>query len=80
MSYEIGDLILFHDENGFVNETAIVIGSRMLEHSEHYEPAFLKERIYKLHLTDDGRELEYPEYHLKLRASSRKEYREKYGF
>lgn len=80
MSYEIGDLILFHDENGNVDETAIILSIRMLEHSEHYYPQYSQEKIYKIHLTEDGRVLEYPEYHLKLRASSRKEYREKYGF
>ena len=80
MSYEIGELILFHDESGYVEETAIILGSRMLEHSEHYYPQYSQEKIYKIHLTEDGRVLEYPEYHLKLRASSRKEYREKYGF
>jgi hypothetical protein len=80
MPYEIGDLILFHDELGNVDDTAIILSSRMLEHSEHYYPSYAQEKIYKIHLTEDGRVLEYPEYHLKLRASSRKEYREKYGF
>ena len=81
MSYEIGELILFHDENGNVDDTAIVLGSRTLEHSEHYYPIHANaELIYKIHLTDDGRVLEYPEHHLKIRASSRKEYEAKYGF
>lgn len=80
MSYEIGDLILFHDDEGNVDETAIVISSRTLEHSEHYYPSYVKEKIYKIHLLEEDRILEFPEYHLKLRASSRKEYREKYGF
>lgn len=81
MSYEIGELILFHDNDGNVDETAIILGSRMLEHSEHYYPIHNNntELIYKIHLTEDGRILEYPEHHLRMRASSRKEYEAKYG-
>lgn len=79
MSYQIGELILFHDNDGNVDETAIIVGKRLLEHSEVYNPSYHKELIYKIHLTEDGRVLEYPEYHLKMRASNRKEYEEKYG-
>ena len=81
MAYEIGELILFHDNEGNVDETAIILGSRTLEHSSYYlKKSNELELIYKIHLTEDGRILEYPEYHLKLRASSRKEYEAKYGF
>lgn len=80
MSYQIGELILFHDADGNVDDTAIVLGSRKVEHSEHYYPIHANtELIYKIHLTDDGRVIEYPEHHLRLRASSRKEYEAKYG-
>jgi len=80
MAYQIGELLLFHDAEGMVDETAIVLGSRILEHSEHYYPSHTTELIYKIHLTEDGRTLEYPEHHLRMRASSRKEYEAKYGF
>lgn len=80
MKYEIGELILFHDNEGNVDDTAIILDSRTLEHSEHYYPINTSsELIYKIHLTYDGRILEYPEHHLKMRASSRKEYEAKYG-
>lgn len=80
MAYEIGELILFHDNEGNVDETAIILGSRTLEHSSYYlKKSNELELIYKIHLTEDGRVLEYPEYHLKMRASSRKEYEAKYG-
>lgn len=72
MSYQIGELILFHDKEGNVEETAIILGSR-------YPIQANTELIYKIHLTEDGRVLEYPEHHLRLRASSRKEYEAKYG-
>lgn len=80
MAYEIGELILFHDHDGNVDDTAIVLGSRAMQHSEHYYPSHSQEIIYKIHLTEDGRVIEYPEHHLRLRASSRKEYEAKYGF
>jgi hypothetical protein len=80
MAYQIGELILFHDSEGNVDDTAIVLGSRIMMHSEHYYPAHASELIYKIHLTEDGRTLEYPEHHLRMRASSRKEYEDKYGF
>ena len=52
-----------------------------MEHSEHYYPIHSSaETIYKIHLTEEGRVIEYPEYHLKKKASSRKEYEAKYGF
>lgn len=80
MSYQIGELILFHDAEGNVDNTAIILDSRTMEHSEHYYPSHAQEKIYKIHLTEDGNVIEYPEYHLKMRASSRKEYEAKYGF
>jgi hypothetical protein len=79
MSYQIGELILFHDSEGNVDDTAIVLGSRTMMHSEHYYPSHSTELIYKIHLTEDGRTIEYPEHHLRMRASSRKEYEVKYG-
>lgn len=80
MSYEIGELILFHDADGNVDDTAIILDSRVLEHSSYYlKRDNIVELIYKIHLTEDGRVLEYPEHHLKMRASSRKEYEAKYG-
>ena len=83
MSYEIGELIVFHDEEGNVDDTAIILESRVLERPSYYlkndNNHSPKELIYKIHLTEDGRVVEYPEYHLKLRASSRKEYEAKYG-
>ena len=79
MSYQIGELLIFHDNDGNIDDTAIVISSRTLEHSEHYYPSHAKEIIYKIHLTEDGRVLEYPEHHLKLRVSTKKEYEVKYG-
>jgi len=80
MAYEIGELILFHDAEGNVDDTAIILGSRTMLHSEHYFPQHTTDLIYKIHLTEDGRVLEYPEHHLKMRASSRKEYEARYGF
>ena len=79
MSYEIGELILFHDAEGNVDDTAIILGSRMTMHSEYYQQPPSTELIYKIHLTEDGRTIEYPEHHLKMRASNRKEYEVKYG-
>lgn len=80
MAYEIGELIIFHDNDGNVDDTAIILGSRVLEHSSYYlKKTNETEIIYKIHLTEDGRVLEYPEHHLRLRASSRKEYEAKYG-
>lgn len=81
MAYEIGELILFHDNDGNVDDTAIILDSRKTEYPENYYPNHANtELIYKIHLTDDGRVLEYPEHHLRMRASSRKEYEAKYGF
>ena len=82
MGYLTGELILFHDSDGNVDETAIVLGNRMAVQCDSYYHSELrtKELIYKIHLTEDGRVLEYPEYYLKMRASNKKEYEDKYGF
>jgi len=53
MSYQIGELILFHDSEGNVDDTAIVLGSRIMMHSEHYYPSHA--RISRTSLTHESK-------------------------
>lgn len=79
----MGELIFFHDDAGKISDTGIILGNRKEYNPENilsstdYEH-LISESLYSVYYNETGRTIEYPEYYLRMRSSTKQEYKKKY--